>query len=292
MSASQANSTAQKFLSEGKKHSSSLTNVAASQIHLYNGRHDKAFIEAARAVALDPNDSEAQVAMALAMITTGRPEAGLEFVQTALRLNPIPPNHFVLAHGMAYFAMDDLEQAATVLKEALDRDPYVVELAPLLAATYAQLGRRAEARAALLQYRPDASQFELQNIGFAYHFPYDWPADRRKVDHRITDGMFIAGLPLETTVASLAEILRQEDTFERRRAVQALGRFGPAAADAVPALIETLGDEEPWMREEAITALRKIGPAAEAAIPTLTAMQDEGVDEYYVRQALKEIRGY
>ncbi len=46
------------------------------------------------------------------------------------------------------------------------------------------------------------------------------------------------------------------------------------------------------MRKEAVIALGKIGPAAEAAIPALTAMQDEGVDEYHVNQVLKEIRGY
>ncbi len=46
------------------------------------------------------------------------------------------------------------------------------------------------------------------------------------------------------------------------------------------------------MRNAAVIALGKIGPAAEAAIPALTALQDEGVDEYEVNQALKEIRGY
>ncbi len=290
MSAGEANSTAQSYLSEGKKRSSSLTNVAASQIHLYNERHDEAFTEAARAIALDPNDPEAQVAMALAMITTGRPEAGLEFVETALRLNPSHPNHYVLAHGMAYFAMGDLEQAATVLKEALDGDPDAVELAPLLAATYAQLGRREEARAALLQYQPGASQLELQNLGFVYHFPYYWAAEERANKDRLIDGLHIAALPLEATVLSLADTLQHGDLSERRFAVQALGRFGSAAADAVPALIETLDDEVSWVRNDAIIALGKIGPAAEAAIPALTAMQDEGAHSYYVKQALKKIR--
>ena len=46
------------------------------------------------------------------------------------------------------------------------------------------------------------------------------------------------------------------------------------------------------VRKETVIALGKIGPAAEAAIPALTVMQDEGVEEYYVRQALKKIRGF
>jgi len=292
MSGSAANSMAQHYLYEGEKHASSLTNVAASQIHLYNDRHDKAFTEAARAVSLDPNDPEAHVSMALAMITTGRPEAGLEFVQTALRLNPSHPSHYVLAHAMAYFSMDDLEQTAAVLNEALQRDPEAVELAPLLAATYAQLGRREEARVALLQYRPGASQIELQNLAFVYHFPYDWTAKERAIMDRLLDGLHIAALPSETTALSLADTLRHGDLAERRFAVKALGRFGSSAADAVPALIETLDDEITWMRNDAAIALGKIGPAAEAAIPALTAMQDEGAHLYYVTHALKEIRGY
>ena len=131
----------------------------------------------------------------------------------------------------------------------------------------------------------------MQSIPFIYHFPYEWSEDREILD-RLFDGLHLAGLPLETTVPSLADTLRHGDLAERRLAVKALGRFGSSAADAVPALIETLGDEITWMGNDAVIALGKIGPAAEAAIPALTAMQDEGAHLYYVKQALKEIRGY
>ncbi len=141
MSRGGAYATAVQYLWKGKENSSSLTKVAASQIYLYKSKHEKSFTEAARAVGQDPNDPEAQVAMGLAMITTGRPEAGLEFVETALRLSPSHPNHYVLAHAMAYFSMNDMEQSAIVLAAALERDPGAVELAPLLAASYARLGR-------------------------------------------------------------------------------------------------------------------------------------------------------
>ncbi len=108
LSTSGAFDTAMQYLTKGEEYSSSMTKVAASQIYLYDGKHDNAFTEAARAVGLDPNDPEAQVAMGLAMITTGRPEAGLEFVETALRLNPNHPSHYVLARAMAFFSMNDL----------------------------------------------------------------------------------------------------------------------------------------------------------------------------------------
>jgi tetratricopeptide (TPR) repeat protein len=292
MSSDAAYRLAYSNLAESENHPTSLTKVAASQLRLYGRRHEVAFTEAARAIALDPNDPEAYVAMGLATIIGGRPEAGLEFVQTALRLNPSQPSHYVLAHAMAFFAMDELEPAAAVLAEALERDPGAVELAPLLAASAAHLGRREEARAALLQFRPDASQSELRSLAFVYHFPYKWASNDSELSARLTDGLHMAALPLETTVLSLADTLRHGDLAERRLAVKALGRFGPAATDAVPALIETLDDEITWMGNDAVIALGKIGPAAESAVPALTAMQDEGVHLYYVKQALKEIRGY
>jgi tetratricopeptide (TPR) repeat protein len=283
-----ANQMALEYMREGEKRASSLTHVAASQIHLYNKRHDKASTEAERAVELDPNDPEAHLAMGLAMITTGRPEAGLEFTGTALRLNRSHPTHYVLAHGMAYFAMDDLEQAAAVLKEALDRDPGAVELAPLLAATYAHLGQREDARAVVQQWRPELDETSLERIGFAYHVPYAWAHNEREVETRLRDGLFIAGLPLDVTIDSSIEALQHEDTAVRKRAAKTLGWFGPMAVEAVPALINALADEEK-VAKQAVIALGKIGPAAEAAIPELSALKDTRFAGHQAKEALKKI---
>ena len=291
MTAEQANIAAESYLSEGEARSSSLTNVAASQIHLYNERHDEAFTEASRAVALDPNNPEGYVAMALAMITTGRPEAGLEFVQTALRLNPNRPNHYAMAHGMAYFAMDDLQQAAAILQDALDRDPDAVELAPILAATYANLGRREDARTMLQKWRPDDSEAELDSTVWSYHFPYPFAVDESGVETRLNDGLKIAGLPSDVTVESLVDALEHGNVRERDRAALTLGWFGPNAAEAVPTLIDALTDENRGLQIRAAYALGKIGPAAAAAIPALTAMQDDENFGVQVKEALKDIRG-
>ena len=286
-----ANNTALGYLSQAEQHESSLTAVAASQIDLYNDQQEKALIEAARAIALDPNDPEAHVAMALALITTGRPDAGLKFVETALRLNPSHPTYYVLAQGMAHFALHDLERAASVLSETLGRHPDAVELAPLLAATYAQLGRRSDARAVLLQWQPDASQLQLQALAEDYHIPFPWAQDERATQERLVDGLYVAGLPLDVTVASLVDSLRQKDGIERRNVIRELGRFGRTAGDAVPALINVLADENPWV-PDAVRSLGKIGPAAADAIPALIAIQGEEANGVLAQQALKEIRGF
>ena len=291
MSRGAAFSTAARYLDEAKNHPSSLANVAASQIYLYDKRHDEALIEAARAIALDPNDPEAHIGMAWTMITTGKPQPGLEFVDTAMRLNPSYPNHYVLARGMALFAMDELESAAAVFEKALERDPGASELAPPLAATYARLGRREDARESLLLWRPGANQRELNKVIFTYHFPFPWAPDAREIMIRLRDGLNVAALPLEITVPDLIETLRQGEIGDRGAAARTLGQFGPGAAAAVPALIDTLGDEEYFVRLQAVQALGKIGPAAEAVIPALQAIQDDERIGPAAKKALEKITG-
>ena len=291
MNTAVANVKALIYLNETKRYPSSLANVAASGINLYNRRYEAAVTEATRAIARDPNDPEAYIAMAWAMITTGRPGPGLELVERAMRLNPTYPNYYVLARGMAYFAMDDLERAADVFAQALERDRGAIELAPPLAATYARLGQREDARASLLLWKPGASQGELQNIPTSYHFPYKWSGGR-EIEDRLIDGVYVAALPLETTVSSFADAMKHGNFFERRRATIDLGRFGPAATPAIPALIEALGAEESVMRIQAAISLGKIGSAAEAAVPALTAMQAEGgIVGDDAGEALRRIKG-
>ncbi len=157
---------------------------------------------------------------------------------------------------MAYFTMNDMAQAASVLATALERDPGVVELAPMLAASYARLGQREEARAALQLWRPDASQSELRELVRFYHFPYTW-SGAREPPERLAGGLEIAALPKDVTVESLIVTLGQVvEISERESAARTLGLFGPAAKAAVPILQELLDD--PALKYAAKRALKKI----------------------------------
>jgi TolB-like protein/class 3 adenylate cyclase len=294
MSVSEANSLALsnlKFLDNIKGRQSSLAKVAASRIYLYNNRYQKAVMQATRAIAQDPNDPEAYIAMAWAMITTGNPEAGLELVERAMRLNPSYPNYYALARGMAYFAIDDLDKAADVFAEVIEREPDAIQLALPLAATYAHLGKKEDARAALLLWEPGANQQELTNIRYNYHFPYEWSGDDSVMD-RLFAGLEHAALPPGVTVTSLIEMLSHENKFKRLEAIKILRLFGSAAEPAIPALIEILRAEEQLTRQQTVTTLGEIGPAAEAAIPYLEVLlEEEGRIGYQAANALGKIEG-
>ena len=279
---------ASRHLDEAKRHPSSLTHVVAAHFNLTYLEYEAAFTEAARALALDPDDPDASVAMAWVMLTTGRPQAALDFMRAAIRLNPRYPSHYALARGLALFSLDQLAEASRVLEEALVRNPSATELAPPLAAIYAHLGRRQEARAMLLRWKPGASQNELDGIVLTYPYTYRWSPEGQKSLDRLDDGMIIAAMPLDITVPGLADALRQGGAFERARTARKLARFGPLAADAVPALVRALEDPSSVVRSAAITALGKIGPKAQAAIPALEGIRDDKLQPL-VDNALKEI---
>lgn len=274
-SRSQACEMATRYLEKTKTYPSSLAHVVATYIDLNEGRAEAALTEAARALALDPNDPDAYLAMTWVMIATGRPDAGLDFIQTAMRLNPRYPSHYALARGLALYSTGRVDEAARVLKEALDRDAAATRLAPPLAAIYAQLGRRPEARELLLRWWPGATQEELDNIAFVYPTAYQWSFPAQTTYRRLVDGMIIAALPLNIGVPELANALERGSVFDRARTARMLGRFGPQAADAVPALIDALGDPSPVVRSAAISALGSIGAKAKPAVPALTAIRDD-----------------
>lgn len=73
-------------------------------------------------------------------------------------------------------------------------------------------------------------------------------------------------------VPGLVRDLSSAQALTREQAAEALGKLGPAAADAVPALARAMSDQEPRVQYEALLALGRLGPAAAAAVPDLKAI--------------------
>lgn len=287
-----------RYLNLAAEQDTSLIHVIRAMVHLNlrdwvdadSDREREALKEAALAIAQGPNDPEAHLTMAWALIASGEAEEGLGFVHTAMRLDPAYPSHYVLFEAAAHFAAGDLEQAAAVLQAGLERDAQAVELMPALASVLAQMGRQREAREILDRWQAGKNPAALDSAVEEYFFIVRWSEDLQYLNRRLKDGLRLAALPKDTSIPKLRADLVSADTARQRDAARALGLFGPAAAPAVPELVAALQSGSAVVRKEAAVALGRIGPAASAAIPALEALQDGSLVGGHVRQALALIR--
>lgn len=278
---------AKSLLETAKKYPTALYFVAQAFDRLCYGNGSAARIEAGRAISLDPNDPEAHIAMAWALIISGEPKEALNFVATAMRLNPSYPPHYTLARGIALFAQNEVAQAADVLRKSVTTDSAASGLLGPLVSVLATLDRREEAWRLLADGLPEQYRQRPAFWLARYEFPFQWESRYSRVQERLYDGLRIASLPLDVTVASLTADLKDASPVAKKATAERLGWFGSLAAPAVPELVEML--QNTHTRLVAIRTLGKIGSQARSAVPALVALKDESVIGSYARQALVQI---
>ncbi len=147
---------------------------------------DLARLHLDRALELNPNDPDLVVQQGVLENFSGRPQAALDLFDRAERLNPRPPNWYSHHRGLALYGLRQYAEAAAVFERMIARPKYVVRY---LAASYAQSGRLAEARAAAAKALDMQPGFNLRRS--AAIEPYRSSAD---LDHMMA-GMRNAGLP-------------------------------------------------------------------------------------------------
>ena len=139
------------------------------------------------ALRLNPGDAEILAGYSTWAPTFGHPERGAEAADHAIRLNPNYQVFEAVSFSYAYFAAGRYEDTLRVL-ERLPKDNYLFYSWVLRAASYAALGRAAEAKAALsdaLAHHPD-----LTIEGFTG--TEGWSDAERK---RLNETMRAAGFP-------------------------------------------------------------------------------------------------
>ena len=181
---------AQQSLEEAMKNPTSVAHRVASDLALTRRKHQEAFAEAEKAVAMNPNDAESHLMMAEVMLFLGKPEEAISSAKRAMLLDPRNTAFPLSLQGKAYFCMERFEDAATLMERALKLNPDRTEFAATLAAAYAHLGRDQEARSALDIYtKPWHRPANLQMV--MYHYPFKNPEDA----DRFANGLLKAGLP-------------------------------------------------------------------------------------------------
>ncbi len=141
-----------------------------------------------RAVRLGPSDAEAHATRGYILSYAGRSHEAITNLQESMRLDPSHPAlwlHF-LAH--AYFVGENYEEAVSTLRRRIRRQPETDISRVLLASCYGHLGDVEQARAEwaeALRYNPDYS-IERKGRQLPYKNPADW--------EKFVDGLRKAGL--------------------------------------------------------------------------------------------------
>ena len=117
-----------------------------SWLNLFRKEHDKAISAAQSAIALNPNAADAYWMLGLALIMSGRTEEGIRLIEKAMRLHPMPPDHYLMDVGFGYHFLGRYEDAIEIHKELLKRTPDRFGVHLYLTATYNASGREEEAR--------------------------------------------------------------------------------------------------------------------------------------------------
>jgi adenylate cyclase len=119
----------------------------------------------------------------------GRAKEAMVPLQTAFRLDPIPPVYFFVYLGLVYYHTDMYEEAIAAYKKGLEISPDAVMVRFRLAATYSALAREKEAHAEIDEVRKLAPRLSLDYLSKT--MPYKNPADLE----RVLNDLRRAGLP-------------------------------------------------------------------------------------------------
>ncbi len=118
----------------------------------YLGEHAEARAEAEQAVALNPNDPDVLGRVGQTLVFTGEHKRAIEIVNRAIELDPFTPAQWLNFLSRAHYFLGDDEAAAQAATACIEK----ARLRPCFetqAAAYGQLGKVAEADAALAELR-------------------------------------------------------------------------------------------------------------------------------------------
>jgi adenylate cyclase len=141
-----------------------------------------------RALALNPNFTDFSIAHSL--VLAGEPARAVEAANRHMRLDPFYGPLVPAALGMAHYMLQQYSQALPPLRECAARAPNMRIGHLWLAATCAQLGQIAEARAAAAEVLRIEPRWANLGTGVAIHI-FRRPED---AEH-LWDGLRKAGLP-------------------------------------------------------------------------------------------------
>jgi tetratricopeptide (TPR) repeat protein len=183
-----------KYLNKTAGHPTSTSYQVIGNLQTFYGDTLKATAAFKEAIALDPSDSWSYAYMSRTLPLAGQPDEALQYIRTAMRIDPHYPPVFGFYLGFAEFSLEQFDEAGAALEKATQANPDN-ELGFLyLGATYGYLGRKQEAAAAIAKFNAIYADEDTPPITarYAWHlFGYYLRAD----SDRLFKGLILAGVP-------------------------------------------------------------------------------------------------
>lgn len=133
--------------------SDGMVHLIVGQMQLFHGAFDRAAWYIDRALALAPNHSEMLVQASIYEVLLGRPEAGVEHLARAMRLDPYHPNYWYAIGALVHFFARDIP-GALEMRAKSDEAP-LIDVPAYCAAAFAYAGRIEEGRRELARYHAE-----------------------------------------------------------------------------------------------------------------------------------------
>ncbi|MBS3919301.1 MAG: hypothetical protein KG012_10465, partial [Deltaproteobacteria bacterium] len=127
-------------------------------------RYDEAIAQVERGFKLEPNSADVVCIYAIVLLYLGRQEESLSYFQSAIRLNPKPPNTYLRHYAAALRDIGLYEESIAQVKKAIEREPRDLLSYIVLASAQSMAGREKEARAAAAQVLKINPKFSLEQI--------------------------------------------------------------------------------------------------------------------------------
>jgi adenylate cyclase len=134
---------------------------------MYKKDFDKGLAEVERAVALEPNSADIVAMLAIFFTWAGHPEEAIPIFKKAMRLSPIPQPRWLFNMANAYRMMGQYEEAISICKRIIQKQPDQLYGHIHLAAAYMDSGREEEARAEAAEILGIDPKFSLENFAKA-----------------------------------------------------------------------------------------------------------------------------
>ena len=132
-------------------------------------QHDKGIAEGEKALAFAPNSADVVNLYAIILTYAGRWNEAIPFFREALRLNPIPPNHYYRHFAVVLREMGQYDEAISLLKKAIEQEPDDIFAYLVLTTVYSYAGREEEAHKAAAEVLRINPSFRIERLPRGTH---------------------------------------------------------------------------------------------------------------------------